>query len=245
MTETDKTENYELVLQEFEGSSIKFIKKDDKIWISSSSIATGLDISRDNVNQIYYSNKMLLEPYIRNMKVISDDNRPREVRVFDKTGFIGVCMRSNSARAVPFQKWALNIIDNVLNKGFYIEKGPEIGSSDWIIQQLDTMRAIALKQKQVEEKVLQIESKIETVNIDVKDFKQQYEDERIITPQTMKTIRDMIQECVRNSGDHYGHFYKLIHEKFQISGVKGVTEKLGQVIIKWMKLNPKFITYLD
>jgi len=95
---------YEIIPQDFEGKSIKFIKKDDKVWLTSRTIAKGLNINRNNINQIFHNNKELLEPYSTDMKIISVDNKRREVRVFDRTGFIGICMRSNSSKAVPFQQ---------------------------------------------------------------------------------------------------------------------------------------------
>jgi len=50
----------------------------------------------------------------------------QNTRVFDKVGFIGVCMRSNSPKALPFQQWTLSIIEEIERKGYYIARDKDI-----------------------------------------------------------------------------------------------------------------------
>ncbi len=110
----------DFIIKVFEGQEIDFIERENKIWITARAIAKGLGIHKDNILQIYYNNKDLLNPYSTTMKISSPQGTQQNTRVFDKVGFIGICMRSKSPRALPFQQWTLNIIEEIENKGYYI-----------------------------------------------------------------------------------------------------------------------------
>ncbi len=110
----------DFIIKVFEGQEIDFIEIENKIWITSSAIAKGLDIDRKNINQIYINNRELLDPYTAIMKIMTPQGTQQNTRLFDKVGFIGICMRSKSPRALPFQQWTLNIIEEIENKGYYI-----------------------------------------------------------------------------------------------------------------------------
>ncbi len=120
MTESVNT-NYEIVVRDFNGKSTEFLKKDNQVWVTAQTIASGLGINKYNVLQIFANSKALLEKHSTNMKIISVDNKRREVRVFNKTAFIWIAVRSNSPIALPFQQWVLNVIDEIMTKGFYFE----------------------------------------------------------------------------------------------------------------------------
>lgn len=122
------------IVKSFEGQKIDFIEREKGIWITSGAIAKGLEIDRTNINQIYHNNKELLEPYTCVMKIITKGQR-REVRVFDKVGFIGICMRSNSPKALPFQQWTLSIIEEIERKGYYITREIVNIIEDLVIEQ--------------------------------------------------------------------------------------------------------------
>ena len=233
-----------IIMKEFSGCQIKFLKQKDKIWLTSSAIARGLDIHRNNINQIFHNNRELLGPYTCEMKIISQDNRPRDVRVFDKTGFIGICMRSNSPRALPFQQWVLKIVQEIEEKGFYIEKQQNLDPLEVILQQMDALKIVVVNQLEQKKKLDLIESKVERADNQIEDLKKKYE-ERPITPETKKVISDLVRDCVVSSREHWGYFYKLIWDNFAIRSITGISEKKGQEIITWIKHNPKFITYLD
>lgn len=112
-------DNKELIIKEFEGSNIDFIERDGKVWLTSNTIAKGLDIDFTNLNRIYHKNKELLDPYTCIVNIDYADQK-RKVRVFDKVGFIGICMRSKSPKALPFQQWVLKVIEEIEEKGFFM-----------------------------------------------------------------------------------------------------------------------------
>lgn len=121
--------NNNFIVKDFGRDSIEFVKDDDeRIWITARAIAKGLDVHKDNVNQIFRNNRTLLNPYAGVMKIISPQGTRQNTRVFDKVGFIGICMRSNSPRALPFQQWTLKIIEEIERKGYYIARDRELGA---------------------------------------------------------------------------------------------------------------------
>jgi prophage antirepressor-like protein len=221
--------------KQFENSSIKFIKRKNRVWITSSAIARGLEIDRANINQIYHNNKDLLTPYTCVMKIIMKGQK-RNVRVFDKTGFIGICMRSNSDKAVPFQKWVLKIVDQIEEKGYYIDK--KSNPIDIIIQQSEILKKTGIFLKQQQERINKIDNEL-------KSFEQRYEDERPITTKTIKKIQDFVHLAHEKTGKHWGKFYKKIWNKFNISSTKDCSEKTGQEIVKWLNENKTSFIYGD
>lgn len=219
--------------KKFENSSIRFIKRKNRVWITSSAIADGLEIHRKNVNSIYQNNKELLNPYTCVIKLMMKGQK-RNVRVFDKTGFIGICMRSNSDRAVPFQKWVLKIVDQIEEKGYYIDKQSD--PIDIIIEQSEILRKTGIILKKQQEKINRIDS-------DLKSFEQRYENERPITTKTIKKIQDFVHLAHEKTGKHWGKFYKKIWNKFNISSTKDCSEKTGQAIVKWLNENKTTFVY--
>lgn len=233
MSSQSQAPNNSIIIRNFEGDSIDFIKDDrNKIWLTARTIAKGLGIDRRNVNQSYHKNKVLLGPHSAIIQIMTPQGTRQKTRVFDKTAFIWICVRSNSPKALPFQEWVLNVIDEILNKGYYIEK-KEVGSTDWIIQQLDVMKSIALKQQEYEKKLDNIDSELKT-------FEQKYEDDRPITPDTMYKIKDIVHESKLRSDKHYLYFWNLIWKEFRITTTKRISEKLAQKIIKWLENHPEF-----
>ena len=113
--------NYEIISKDFEGQELQFLKKDNRVWITAQTIASGLEIDKKNVFQIFANSKALLEEHSTTMKIMVVDNKRRKVRVFNKTAFIWIAIRSNSPKALPFQQWVLKVIDEIMTKGFYFE----------------------------------------------------------------------------------------------------------------------------
>ena len=238
----EKISPNEYIQDQFEEKDINFIKKEDTIWIPSSSIADGLEIANRNINQIFQNNKALLKDHSTIMLNMMVGNKRRDVRVFDKTGFIWICVKSRSPKAIPFQKWVLNVIDNVVKKGYHIEKY-KVGSSQWIIQQIDMMKAIAVIQFKQEEKTKLLEDKVNNVDIELKSFEQKYEDEKIITPQSRKEISDLINIATEKTGKKWPHYYHKIFDKFNIGTTQNITEKLARKIIGWIQRNQVYFIY--
>lgn len=86
------------------------------------------------------------------------------------------------------------------------------------------------------EKLKFIESKVES-------FEQRYEEEKVITPQTKKNIKDFVHDCTMQTGKHWGRFWPKIWKRFGIITTVDISEKLGQEILRWLKENRREILY--
>lgn len=223
MTEA-KQLNCEIVLKKFEDNEIEFIKEDDKIWISTTAIAKGLRLSRDNINQSFYRNRTLLESHSSKIIIISD-NRPRDTRVFDRTGFIYLCIRSNSPKALPFQEWVLNVIDEIMKKGYYIENPAKLGSTEWVIQTLDAMKVVALKQQEQERKQIEQENRLKEL-----EEKDRY---IFVTPRTKRKLRDEVDRVAREyfNGKH-NLVWNPLKAHYQVSRYEEFKEEDAQKILE-------------
>jgi len=211
-----KHPKYEIVIKEFEAEDIEFIRENDKIWISTTAIAKGLGLNRTNINQSFHRNKHLLESHSTDIILISD-NRPRNTRVFDRTGFIYLCIRSNSPRALPFQEWVLNVIDEIMNKGFYIEKF-EKGSMEWALQTVEVMKTVLLQQKKQEDRLKQLEEKDRYI---------------FVIPRTKRILRNEVDRVAREyfNGKHY-KIWNPLKTHYNVSRYEEFTEEDAQAILK-------------
>lgn len=240
MTESKSEENYEIFTKQFEEKEIDLIKKDGKVWLSSSGIAKGLDIHRSNVNQSFYRHRDLLEKHSSDIQIITEVG-PRETRIFDRTAFTFLAVRSNSDKALLFQEWVLNVIDNIINKGYHIEKVKD--PYDLFVRQADMLKEAFLILKENDEKIRFIENKVSSVDSELKQFEQKYEEEKIITPKTKKELKDLVQVAVDKTGKHWAHYYNKIFEKFNIASTKNIPEKLAKKIVRWISKNQHFFIY--
>lgn len=73
------------------------------------------------------------------MKIMTAQGTQRDTRLFDKVGFIGICMRSNSPRALPFQQWTLKVIEEIEKKGYFIANDRDL---------IDILKNAVLEQKE-------------------------------------------------------------------------------------------------
>jgi len=218
-----KQQNYEIVLKEFGEEEIEFIKENNKIWISTTAIAKGLGLSRDNINQSFYRNKHLLESHSTDIILISD-NRPRTTRVFDRTGFIYLCIRSNSPKAIPFQEWVLNVIDEITKKGYYIEKSAKLGSTDWALQTLEVMRSVVLTQQEQER--IQIEQEKRLKELEEKD---RY---IFVTPRTKRKLQDEVHRvALEHFNGAHNKVWNPLKAHYQVSRYEEFKEEDAQKIL--------------
>lgn len=236
---------YQISKSNFNDLEVEFlVTPENDFWITSTEIARALNINTSSVWKIYNRHKDVLESHssIANLDM---GDRPRDTRIFDKTGCIFIGIRSNSDEAIPFQEWVLNVIDNIVKKGFHIEKANL--SPMEIIQQQNAfigqvIQAYVDQEKEIKEvkkQLLTFNKETENVKKEVKNFEKKYEDERVITPQTKRKFQDLVHLCVIRSGHHYAVFHKLYKDEFKISAYKDAPEKLGQKILRWMVEHPK------
>lgn len=217
-----KNIQYELIPRDFKGNKINFFKQEEKIWISSSAIARGLDLDRTNISQSYFRNKQLLESHTTVIPIITEKGS-RDTRVFDRTGFIWICVRSNSPNALPFQEWVLNVIDEVLNKGYYIETPKNQFALQ--ITSLHSKLDILLN---LFEGYSQIRSDIEDLKAKTKNI--------FVTPETRKLIRDEVHRVATQyySGNHH-KIWSSIKRRYSVNRYEELKEENAREVIDILK----------
>lgn len=133
------TENQ--LMRIFEGQQIDFIKYNGDCWITAESIAKGLDLADYRVVQnIFNRHKQVIEPYSLVIKLMT--NGPgRSSRIFNRTGTLAIILFSRSPKAIAFQKWVLDVLDEIIHTGSYNPDNATLPSIQLTINQL---------QKQVE-----------------------------------------------------------------------------------------------
>ena len=245
MSKIDNADKNQIIIKRFEDSEVDFINRDDEVWLTAETIGINLEYNdpRTAIMRLYHRNKDEIEEYTSIVKLTTEAGM-RETTIFSEMGIYLLILFSKQPKAKDFRKWVVNIVKEIRKTGQYIED-KNVHPLVVLKKQMEALGQVLDYQIKQQQELESVKTQVQTVDIKLLDFKRQYEDEKLITPQTMKTLRDMVQECVKTSGDNWSHFYKLIRDKFQISGLKGITEKLGRVIIKWMKLDPKFLIYLN
>ena len=243
MTEA-KQPKYEIIPKDFNGNEIDFINKEDDIWITAETVGIGLEYNnpRKDVMQLFNRHNDEIEEYSSILN-LSTEAGMRKTTVFSEMGAYLLIMFSNQPKAKEFRKWVVGVIKEIRKTGAYTKKVDD--PYDLMVQQADMIKQAFIDLKQQNQKLKLLESHVQSVDSELKDFEQKYDDEKGITPQIRKKIKDLIHECVKNSGLHWNNFWPKIWKAFGITTTTDISEKLGQKIIKWIQLNPYFNQYLN
>ena len=232
-----------IIPRDFNGTRIEFIEEQEDIWITAEAIGSGLEYKnpRISIMNLYSSRRDELEEYSSVIELVTEAGI-RKTTVFTEMGAYLLIMFSNQPRAKEFRKWIASVIKEIRKTGAYIQKAQD--PFDLMIQQAEIIKKAFMQLKEQNQKLNILENKVYSVDTEIKTFEQRYEDERIITPQTIKIIKDTVNFAHKCTGIHWGTIYSKIWENFGISSTKGTSEKMGQKIITWMKDHPFFKKYL-
>lgn len=129
----------------FENHYMDFFEINGEYFISAKSLADGLDYKDlDNVSQIFRSHKKVIEPYSQMLRLTTDGG-VQEMRVFNRMGALAIILFSKSPRAVKFQKWVLEVLDEINRTGAYLSPAviPQIEATfrSLIAAEMATLRA--------------------------------------------------------------------------------------------------------
>ena len=177
-----KDKKEDKIIKHFEDKPIEFIEIDNKVWITSKGIAKGLGINRESVSYIYKRHKEELEQYSSIVKLTTEAGVIREQRVYDETGFIGVCFLSGAENASPFRKWVLSVIYEVREKGFYIEKS--------VLNEYDLIVEMAIKLRDDHKQIEQNKENIELLGNKMDETIKSLNHKRKATPKTKKNLKE-------------------------------------------------------
>lgn len=233
MTETNK-KNYEIIPKSFDGNEIDFIEREDDIWITSEALGFGLEYKnpRKSIMNLYFSHRDEIEDYKGVIDLMTPGGR-QETTIFSEMGAYLLIMFSKQPKAKEFRKWVINVIKEIRRKGFYIEKQLEVGSSEWIIQTLDAMKAMAIKQQKQEERLKRLEEKDKYI---------------FVIPRTKRKLQDEVHRIAIEyfNGDH-SKVWNPLKVHFQVSRYEEFREEDAQTILKGFVREhpPKFIRKIN
>ncbi|MHA1659062.1 MAG: hypothetical protein ACTSUT_08080 [Promethearchaeota archaeon] len=210
------------------------IKEANMSWRTTKEVAEVLGLSPISLRRFKNEHKDLLQG-LTTRSIIERNGKRREHLLWDDEAIKILAMNISNPQT---DQWKKDVIDEVSEKGYIItEDASSYGLTDWALKQLEVMRAIALAQKKQEQKLQLLETQVSQVDSGLHQFEQRYEDEKGITPQTKKDIKDFINDCTTLTGKHWGRFWPKIWRRFGISTTVGISEKLGQEILRWLKEN--------
>lgn len=103
----------------FSESELKIIEVDGQRWISAIDVARALDYKNPSVavSEFISNNAEILESCLRKFRR-QYDSGSKENWFFNSRGLMAFLVKSNRQKAIPFQKWAIEVLDNEIKKKF-------------------------------------------------------------------------------------------------------------------------------
>jgi prophage antirepressor-like protein len=107
----------ETMIERFGESKIHIIDADGEKWINAADCAKALDYKnyREAVSQFILSNQSLLDTCVRKMRT-QVSGQGRESWHFNERGLIAFLVKTNQPKAIPFQKWAIDVLAKEIKK---------------------------------------------------------------------------------------------------------------------------------
>lgn len=97
----------------FETKKIEFIHLQNDIWITIKSLSTALGVKTNTIRQILKRHKILLESYIKR-DILSHLHNGKNITIFNRKGALAIILFSNSPKAIEFQNWVIDTIDQLV-----------------------------------------------------------------------------------------------------------------------------------
>ena len=147
---------------------VEAIYADENVWLSQRMMALLYDVSVATVNEhiktIIKDSELDESSTIRNFLIVRDEgNREvkREIKHYNLKMIIAVGYKVDSAKAVQFRKWAINIIEEFTIKGFAMDderlkKGGSILTKQYFDELLERIREIRLSERKFYQKITDI-----------------------------------------------------------------------------------------
>lgn len=104
--------------ERFGESRITFLEIDGEKWIKAADCAKALDYKnyKTTVSQFIETNKELLGSTVQNICTVACDGKKRDQWFFNENGLIAFLIKTNKPKAVPFQRWAIDVLSKELEK---------------------------------------------------------------------------------------------------------------------------------
>lgn len=218
----------EIIVKDFNNTSIEFMKKEDDIWVTARTLGIALEYSlpRRAIIKIFNRHRKELEAYSLEVTLGSgSDSHP--VRIFNEKGTILITLFSRKPKAEEFRDWLSDVAIEIRKKGYYIEPSRE-GQLDQLMRNQLLLKNIQYKQMNQEEKMdLILKNQAE-----IKEKIREIEENKQIMDDTLRQITDMVHR-IKNA---YGKFiWTELKTKFQYSSLKRMQDIKGKMMILYME----------
>jgi len=157
---------FELLLYQTPAKSvnIEVIYQDEMIWMSQKKMATLFDVSVPTINEhlkkIFDSEELPLNSVIRNFRITAADGKVYDTQCYKLDAIIAVGYRVNSTQATDFRKWATNILQEFVTKGFVLDtdrlKNGSLIGKDYFTELLEKVREVRASERRFYQKITDI-----------------------------------------------------------------------------------------
>lgn len=145
--------------------SVNAVYADENIWLSQKMMAELYGIKSHTVTyhlqKIFSGNELDEKSVTRKFRVTADDGKNYQTNHYNLAAIIAVGYKTNSERAVQFRKWATQIIESFIIKGFAMDDerlkndGTVLGKK-YFEEQLARIREIRLSERKFYQKITDI-----------------------------------------------------------------------------------------
>ena len=141
---------------------VKF--QDETLWLTQKQISELFEVNVPAISKHFkniFDDKELVESsVISKMETTAKDNKKYKINFYNLKAIISVGYRVNSHRALEFRKWATNVLEEYIIKGFTMDderlKQIKYFGKDYFDEQLERIREIRASERRFYQKVTDI-----------------------------------------------------------------------------------------
>lgn len=229
-------------------SEIKIIldSKSQTIWLNQKQIAELFDLSVPTINhhikEIYEDQELQEVPTIRSFLIVQREGSrdiEREVAHYNLQLILAVGYRVKSKRGVQFRKWATQILNEYLVKGFVMndERLKDPGGWDYFNELLERVRDIRASEKRFYQKIKDLFAHTSVdydKNADQAKLFFQTIQNKLLYAETGKTAAELIMSRADGEAVNMG-----------LTSFKGEVVRKGDIVTAKNYLNEKEISNLN
>ena len=116
----------EIVIYEDGNNLIEISIENETLWLNAEEIATIFDVKRPaivkHIGNIYKTNELNKDLTCSILEQVAKDGKKRKINLYNLDVIIATGYRVNSKKATAFRKWATNILQDYLIKGYSLNQ---------------------------------------------------------------------------------------------------------------------------
>ena len=144
--------------------NIDVLFQDDTLWLTQKQIAQLFEVNvpaiSKHLKNIFDTKELEENSVISKMETTATDGKKYKTNFYNLKAIVAVGYRVNSHRATEFRKWATNILEEYIVKGFAMDderlKSIHHFGKDYFDEQLDRIREIRLSERRFYQKITDI-----------------------------------------------------------------------------------------